>query len=44
MGGKRVREQSWIRHGSHQMTTLVLARKDDLQFFSHAHQLFGARL
>ena len=28
-GGRRVREQPWMRHGSHQMTTLVLANKDD---------------
>ena len=28
-GGRRVREQPWMRHGSHQMTTLVLVHKDD---------------
>ena len=28
-GGRRVREQPWMRHGSRQMTTLILAHKDD---------------
>ena len=28
-GEWQVRGQPWMRHGSHQMTTLVLAHKDD---------------
>ena len=28
-GGRRVREQPRMRHGSHKMTTLILAHKDD---------------
>ena len=32
-GGRRVREQPWMRHGSDQMTTLILAHKDDNAIF-----------
>ena len=42
-GGKRVREQPWMRHVTHQMTCFQTQRWP-LQFLSQAHQLCGARL